>query len=71
MAPSEKTPKTLKVIDTVIAGGISEKEVAPGTAIRIMTGAPMPRGADSVIQFENTDDAKNKDASLNQTPDTG
>ncbi len=65
---AEKTPKTLKVIDTVIAGGISKKEVTPGTAIRIMTGAPIPPGADSVIQFENTDDAKNKDASLNQTP---
>jgi molybdopterin molybdotransferase len=65
---SEKTPKTLKVIDTVIAGGLSKKEVAPGTAIRIMTGAPIPLGADSVVQFENTDDAKNKDASLNQTP---
>ncbi len=66
---SEKTPKTLKVIDTVIAGGLSKKEVAPGTAIRIMTGAPIPLGADSVVQFENTDDAKNKDASSNQSPE--
>jgi molybdopterin molybdotransferase len=66
---SEKTPKTLKVIDTVIAGGISQKEVVPGTAIRIMTGAPLPRGADSVVQFEDTDDAKNKDASSNQSPE--
>ncbi len=65
----QNTPKTLKVIDTVIAGGISKKEVTPGTAIRIMTGAPIPQGADSVIQFENTDDAKNKDVSLNQTPE--
>ncbi len=30
---SEKTPKVLKVIDTVIAGAISKKEVTPGTAI--------------------------------------
>jgi molybdopterin molybdotransferase len=66
---SEKTPKTLKVIDTVIAGGISKKEVIPGVAIRIMTGAPIPKGADSVVQFEDTDDAKNKDASLNITPE--
>jgi molybdopterin molybdotransferase len=57
---AEKTPKTLKVIDTVIAGGISQKEVTPGTAIRIMTGAPIPRGADSVIQFEDTDDEKRR-----------
>jgi len=65
---TQNTPKTLKVIDTVIAGSISKNEVAPGTAIRIMTGAPIPQGADSVVQFENTDDPKNKDVSLNQTP---
>jgi molybdopterin molybdotransferase len=57
---SEKTPVILKVIDTVFAGGISRKEVTPGTAIRIMTGAPMPKGSDSVIQFEDTDEEKRK-----------
>jgi molybdopterin molybdotransferase len=66
---SEKTPKALKVIGTVIAGDISKKDVVPGTAIRIMTGAPIPRGADSVVQFEDTDDPKNKDASANQSPE--
>jgi len=58
---SEKTPRYLKVIDTVMAGSISKKEVVPGTAIRIMTGAPIPTGADSVVQFELTDEGKNKD----------
>jgi molybdopterin molybdotransferase len=57
---AENSPKILKVIDTVIAGSISKKEVTPGTAIRIMTGAPVPNGANSVIQFENTDEAKQK-----------
>jgi len=57
---SEKTPKVLKVIDTVLAGGISKKEVMPGTTVRIMTGGPIPTGADSVVQFEDTDDAKRK-----------
>ncbi|MFA5309250.1 MAG: gephyrin-like molybdotransferase Glp [Dehalococcoidales bacterium] len=57
---SQASPKILKVIDTVMAGAISDKEVQPGTAIRIMTGAPVPRGADSVVQFENTDDDKSK-----------
>jgi molybdopterin molybdotransferase len=69
LGASRNTPKTLKVIDTVIAGGISAKEVKSGTAIRIMTGAPVPNGADSIVQFENTDDVKNKDPSLNQTPE--
>ncbi|MFC1961574.1 gephyrin-like molybdotransferase Glp [Chloroflexota bacterium] len=53
---SPSTPRTLRVIDTVIAGAISRQEVTPGTAIRIMTGAPVPRGADSVIRFEDTDE---------------
>ncbi len=65
---SEKTPITLKVTDRVLAGGIPKKEVVPGTAIRIMTGAPIPSSADSVVQFEDTDDQKNKDASSNQRP---
>ncbi len=58
---SPQTPKYLKVIDTVMAGAISKKEVGPGMAIRIMTGAPIPRGADSMVQFERTDEEKNKD----------
>jgi molybdopterin molybdotransferase len=62
----EKTPKYLKVIDTVMAGAISTKEVAAGTAIRIMTGAPVPKGADSVVQFEHTDDDKAREAASGQ-----
>jgi molybdopterin molybdotransferase len=57
----EKTPRYLNVIDTVLAGSISQKEVVPGTAVRIMTGAPVPKGADSVVQFEHTDDARTRD----------
>ena len=58
----EQTPKYLEVIDTVMAGSISKKEVVPGTAVRIMTGAPVPAGADAVVQFENTDDAQRKES---------
>jgi molybdopterin molybdotransferase len=56
------SPRVLKVIDTVMAGAISNKEVTAGTAVRIMTGAPIPKGADSVVQFENTDDDKKKNS---------
>ena len=49
------SPRVLKVIDTVIAGSISELRITPGTAIRIMTGAPIPHGADCVVRFEDTD----------------
>jgi len=54
----QKSPKCLQVIDNVAAGSISQYEVKPGTAIRIMTGAPVPKGADTVVQFENTDETK-------------
>jgi molybdopterin molybdotransferase len=54
------SPKLLRVIDTVTAGSISRRDVQAGTAVRIMTGAPLPRGADAVVQFENTDEKKRK-----------
>lgn len=53
---SASSPHYLKVIDTVAAGSISRKEVKPGTAVRIMTGAPVPAGADCVVRFEDTDE---------------
>lgn len=52
---SPETPKTLKVIENLGAGYVAERTVAPGTAIRIMTGAPLPDGADAVIRFEKTE----------------
>jgi len=53
---SQRTPRLLRVIDTVAAGAISSFRVEVGTAIRIMTGAPLPEGADGVVQFEDTDE---------------
>ncbi len=49
-----ETPKRLQVIENLAAGYVAEKGVTPGTAIRIMTGAPIPDGADTVIPFEET-----------------
>ncbi|MCK5654269.1 MAG: molybdopterin molybdotransferase MoeA [Dehalococcoidia bacterium] len=51
------SPVFLDVIGEVKAGDIPKEEVGALTALRIMTGAPLPRGADSVVQFENTDEA--------------
>ncbi|MCL0057931.1 molybdopterin molybdotransferase MoeA, partial [Dehalococcoidales bacterium] len=62
---SQQCPRFLRVIDTVTAGSISRYEIEPGTAIRIMTGAPIPRGADSVVRFEDTDEAQ-RERSSNQ-----
>lgn len=49
-----KTPATLMVIAEVAAGTESTVPVAAGAAVRIMTGAPLPPGADAVIRFEET-----------------
>lgn len=57
---STSSPRVLKVIDTIAAGYISKLTLTPGTAMRIMTGAPIPEGADAVVQFENTDEKERK-----------
>jgi molybdopterin molybdotransferase len=52
---SENAPIALPVIDDIPAGFKSLETLRSGQAIRIMTGAPMPAGADSVIPVESTD----------------
>ncbi len=46
----------LDVIGEVRAGAIAQREVVSGTAYRIMTGAPLPPGADSIVRFEDTNE---------------
>ncbi|MDE2938253.1 MAG: molybdopterin molybdotransferase MoeA [Chloroflexota bacterium] len=53
---SEQVPVNLRVIGLVAAGQVPDRQVEPGTAIRIMTGAPVPDGADTVVPFEETDE---------------
>jgi molybdopterin molybdotransferase len=48
------TPVRLRVVDELAAGYVTETAVTPGTAIRIMTGAPIPPGADAVVKVEDT-----------------
>jgi len=54
-ADTADPPVTLRVLETVPAGGVPTVEVTPGTCSRIMTGAPMPRGADAAVMIEHTD----------------
>lgn len=54
LSASRDTPVTLGVVETIPVGAVPTKAVSPGTAARIMTGAPIPTGADAVIQFEKT-----------------
>ena len=52
----EASPVRLRVTGDLAAGYLFEGEVTPGTAVRIMTGAPIPRGADAIVPFEETDE---------------
>ena len=54
-AASAGSPVVLRVLGEVAAGRPPEAAVAEGTAIRIMTGAMMPDGADTVVPVEDTD----------------
>jgi molybdopterin molybdotransferase len=47
-------PISLKILGTLGAGHLASWVVAPGTAVRIMTGAPLPDGADAVVKREDT-----------------
>ncbi|NIP78677.1 MAG: molybdopterin molybdenumtransferase MoeA [Gemmatimonadetes bacterium] len=49
------TPVRLAVVDDIPAGGFPARAIGPGQAAKIMTGAPVPEGADSVIRVEHTD----------------
>ncbi len=51
---SEQEPVELKVLMDLPAGQHTDQQVGRGEAIRIMTGAPMPPGADTVVQVELT-----------------
>ncbi len=49
-----RVPVRLRVVGEAAAGRPCSVEVMPGAAVRIMTGAPMPAGADTVVPFEQT-----------------
>lgn len=51
---SVENPVKLEVIDLIMAGDVSEKEIKSGQAVRIMTGAKMPKGTNCVVRYEDT-----------------
>ena len=51
---SREHPATLKITETIPAGTVPSMDVVSGTAAHLMTGSPIPRGADCVINFEAT-----------------
>jgi molybdopterin molybdotransferase len=61
-------PATLKLIGASNAGHAFKGAVKPGTAVRILTGAPLPKGADTVVIQENTERDGDTLRVLNETP---
>lgn len=52
---TEDQPVVLSVAETIAAGSFASRNLRPREAMRIMTGAPVPAGADTVIRVEDTD----------------
>ncbi|BAK37585.1 molybdopterin biosynthesis protein MoeA [Microlunatus phosphovorus NM-1] len=52
---SVENPVLLPVVGEVPAGRPAPHRLSPGTAMKIMTGAPIPRGADAIVAYEGTD----------------
>lgn len=61
----------LRVIGEVAAGAVSSVAVTPGTAIRIMTGAPIPEGCDAVVMVEDTERIGDNAVRVNRVVDLG
>ena len=64
-AARAESPVELRVIGTIAAGGAADGHVRAGEAMRIMTGAPIPAGADTVVRVEDTDGGSDRVAIRN------
>jgi len=66
------TPVELVVAGEIAAGAASERSVQPGEAVRIMTGAPIPPGADAVVMVEDSETvADGRTVRLTRSVDAG
>lgn len=50
----EAHPVTLRILEEVPAGCVGHFPVTPGTAVKVLTGSPLPEGADAIVPFEDT-----------------
>ncbi len=61
---TEGAPRTLPVAETIAAGAVATRPLLGGEVMRIMTGAPIPEGADAVIMVELTRSASGSEESI-------
>lgn len=52
---SKENPVTFQILEEIPAGAVPSVKITEKTAVKILTGAPIPEGADTVIMFENTE----------------
>lgn len=67
---SVATPASLPVVGEVPAGAAAPHSLSPGTAMKIMTGAMLPEGADTVVPYESTDRGE-QDVRISEACDPG
>ena len=64
-------PATLEIIEDIKAGDMPSRALAAGQCARIMTGAPIPQGADAVIRVEDTEVLDEQHVQINQAVKPG
>ncbi|HET7580706.1 MAG TPA: gephyrin-like molybdotransferase Glp [Bacillales bacterium] len=67
---SNQNPAKLQVVEEIAAGDLSKKKIARGQASRIMTGAPIPEGADAVVMLENVTEEEQQGQPYIWVPDS-
>lgn len=70
-ADLQRVPVTLNIVEDIKAGSMPTMAVLPGQCARIMTGAPLPQGADTVIRVEDTDVLDAGTVQINLAADLG
>jgi molybdopterin molybdotransferase len=65
------TPATLTVTETLVPGQTPSGSVEPGQAVKIMTGAIVPPGADAIVMVEDTEEAEPGRGTIRQAPRPG
>lgn len=70
-AASPEHPVILPVAGNIQAGGSADTQVAPGTVVRIMTGAPLPAAAEAVVPLEDTSETDNGHIAFSQPARAG
>ena len=55
----QDSPISLPVVGEIAAGAAAPHRLSPGTAMKVMTGAPVPEDADAIVPYENTDRGAN------------